>query len=77
MTRVIRTYTEDHLVEQPAIGLFASLRWQPVSAMEEASALGDTLSRYVPNLRRTHNLLLPRLLSGQIEVDIDKPLSIQ
>ena len=28
-------YTEDQLVEQPAIGLFAALGWQTVSAMEE------------------------------------------
>ncbi len=28
-------YTEDELVEQPAIGLFAELGWQTVSAMEE------------------------------------------
>jgi len=29
-------YTEDQLVEQPAIGLFAELGWQTVSAMEES-----------------------------------------
>ena len=28
-------YTEDQLVEQPAIGLFMELGWQTVSAMEE------------------------------------------
>ncbi|MDQ2962929.1 MAG: type I restriction endonuclease subunit R [Pseudomonadota bacterium] len=28
-------YTEDQLVEQPAVGLFAELGWQTVSAMEE------------------------------------------
>ena len=28
-------YTEDQLVEQPAIGLFAALGWQTLSAMEE------------------------------------------
>ena len=28
-------YTEDQLVEQPAIGLSAELGWQTVSAMEE------------------------------------------
>lgn len=28
-------YTESHLVEQPAIGLFATLGWQTVPAMEE------------------------------------------
>ena len=28
-------YTEDRLVEQPGIGLFAELGWQTVSAREE------------------------------------------
>jgi type I restriction enzyme, R subunit len=31
-------YTEDQLVEQPAIGLFAALDWQTTAAMEEARA---------------------------------------
>ena len=29
-------YTEDQLVEQPAIGLFAKLGWETVVAMEES-----------------------------------------
>jgi len=32
-------WTEDQLVEQPAIGLFGELGWQTVSALEEV--LGD------------------------------------
>ena len=28
-------YTEDQLIEQPAIGLFATLGWQTESALEE------------------------------------------
>ena len=28
-------YSEDQLVEQPAIGLFASLGWQTLSALED------------------------------------------
>ena len=39
------TYSEDHLVEQPAIGLFATLGWQTVSAMEETFGGGGTLGR--------------------------------
>ena len=31
----LHAYSEDQLVEQPAIGLFAGLGWQTVSAMEE------------------------------------------
>ena len=38
-------YTEDQLVEQPAIGLFAALGWQTVSAMEETFGAGGTLGR--------------------------------
>jgi type I site-specific restriction-modification system R (restriction) subunit len=38
-------YSEDQLVEQPAIGLFAALGWQPVSAMEETFGAGGTLGR--------------------------------
>lgn len=38
-------YTEDQLVEQPAIGLFASLGWQTMSAMEETFGAGGTLGR--------------------------------
>ena len=38
-------YTEDQLVEQPAIGLFAELGWQTVSAMEETLGANGTLGR--------------------------------
>lgn len=38
-------YTEDQLVEQPAIGLFSALGWQTVSAMEETLGPGGTLGR--------------------------------
>jgi hypothetical protein len=35
-----RAYSEDQLVEQPAIGLFATLGWRTVSAMEETFCAG-------------------------------------
>lgn len=38
-------YTEDQLVEQPAIGLFAALGWQTASAMEESFGKDGTLGR--------------------------------
>jgi type I restriction enzyme R subunit len=38
-------YTEDQLVEQPAIGLFAELGWQTTVAMEEIFGAGGTLGR--------------------------------
>ena len=34
-------YTEDQLIEQPAIGFFAELHWTTVTALEESfGALG-------------------------------------
>jgi len=41
-------YTEDQLVEQPAIQLFAALGWQTASAMEEVFGANGTLSRETP-----------------------------
>ena len=38
-------YTEDQFVEQAAIGLFAELGWQTVSAMEEVFGSTGTLGR--------------------------------
>src|SRR5665213_1827272 len=38
-------YTEDQLVEQPAIALFSALGWQTVSAMEETFGADGTLGR--------------------------------
>ena len=38
-------YTEDQLVEQPAIGLFAALGWQTICALEETFGAGGTLGR--------------------------------
>ena len=38
-------YTEDQLVEQPAIRLFAALGWQTLSALEETFGPGGTLGR--------------------------------
>ncbi|OYV31920.1 MAG: deoxyribonuclease HsdR [Thiomonas sp. 20-64-9] len=40
-------YTEDSLVEQPAIGLFATLGWQTLSAREETFGADGTLGREI------------------------------
>jgi hypothetical protein len=48
-------YTDEQPVEQPAITLFAELGWTTVSALQ--------------NLRRTRNLLLPRLFSWEVKHD--------
>lgn len=71
-------YTEDQLVEQPAIGLFAKLGWQTVSALEEVFGVGGTLGRetkgeavLVPRLRaaldRLNPSLPPEAISGAID----------
>jgi len=59
-------YNEDQLVEQPAIGLFADLGWQTVSALEEVFGVGGTLGRetngeavLVPRLRTALECLKP------------------
>jgi len=38
-------YTEDQLVERPAIALFSALGWETVSAMEETFGPGGTIGR--------------------------------
>jgi hypothetical protein len=57
---MLHAYTEDQLVEQPAIGLFAELGRQTVSALEE------TFGRQIQNLRRKLVQPLPHLLSRRV-----------
>ncbi len=71
-------YTEDQLVEQPAIGLFAELGWQTVSAMEETFGTNGTLGRetkgqvvLVPRLRAALERLNPGLPPEAIASAID------
>jgi len=61
-------YTEDQLVEQPAIGLFSELGWTTVSAMEEILGPDGTLGRetkgevvLTPRLRAALGKLNPTL----------------
>ena len=44
-------YSEDQLVEQPAIRLFGDLRWETVSVMEETFGCPDPSRRPSPNGR--------------------------
>ncbi len=71
-------YTEDQLVEQPAIGLFADLGWTTVSAMEETFGATGTLQRetkgdavLVARLRAALERLNPALPSEAIATAID------
>ena len=72
-------YTEDQLVEQPAIGLFAELGWQTVSAMEETFGAGGTLGRetkgevvLVSRLRAALARLNPALPPEAITAAVDE-----
>jgi type I restriction enzyme R subunit len=72
-------YTEDQLVEQPAIGLFAQLGWQTVSAMEETFGPGSALGRetkgevvLVDRLRAALIALNPGLPPEAIQSAIDE-----
>jgi len=56
-------YTEDQLVEQPAIGLFAALGWQTVSAMEETFGAGGTGSCNLGRETKGEVVLTDRLRS--------------
>lgn len=62
-------YTEDQLVEQPAIGLFAALGWQTVSAMEETFGPGGTFGRET----RGEVVLIERLRAALRELNYKLP----
>lgn len=53
----VHSYTEDQLVEQPAIQLFVELGWTTVSAMEEVFGAEGTLGRET----KGEVVLVPRL----------------
>lgn len=72
-------YSEDQLVEQPAIGLFADLGWQTVTAQEETLGAGGTLGRetkgevvLTDRLRAALTRLNPGLPSDAIQTGIDE-----
>lgn len=72
-------YTEDQLVEQPAIGLFAELGWQTASASEETFGAGGTLGRdtksdvvLIPRLRAALERLNSALPSEAISAAVDE-----
>ena len=72
-------YSEDQLVEQPAIGLFASLGWQAISALEETFGTAGTLGRetksevvLVERLRIALTKLNPGLPPEAIQTAIDE-----
>jgi type I restriction enzyme R subunit len=75
----LHAYTEDQLVEQPSIGLFAVLGWQTVSALEETFGATGTLGRetkgevvLVERLRTALTKLNSRLPAEAIQTAIDE-----
>jgi len=72
-------YSEEQLVEQPAIGLFAALGWQTVSALDETFGAGGTLGRetrgevvLVERLRAALGKFNPTLPPEAIQTAIDE-----
>ena len=62
-------YSEDQLVEQPAIGLFAELGWQTLSAQDERFGASGTLGRET----RGEVVLLGRLRAALVKFNPDLP----
>ena len=72
-------WTEDQLVEQPAVQLFATLGWQTAVALEETVGPGASLGRetrgevvLVPRLRAALQRLNPALPPEAIQTAIDE-----
>jgi type I restriction enzyme R subunit len=72
-------YTEDELVEQPAIGLFAELGWQAVSVLEEGYGRDGTRGRETPGevvlvsrLRAVSERLNPAVPPEPIAASVDE-----
>jgi type I restriction enzyme R subunit len=73
------SYTEDQLVEQPAIGLFAELGWQTLSAQDELFGMTGTLQRetkgeavLISRLRNSLTKLNPTIPSETINAAVDE-----
>jgi type I restriction enzyme R subunit len=71
-------YTEDQLVEQPAVALFAALGWETLSAREEVFGPSGTLGRETkaqvvlePRLRTALTCLNPTSSSEAIDIAVD------
>src|SRR5580698_8120161 len=74
-------YTEDQLVEQPAIGLFGQIGWKTVSAREEVFGQNGTLGRetsgevvLVDRLRESLTRLNPSIPEEAIASAVDQLL---
>ncbi len=75
----VNPFTEDQLVEQPAIGLFADLGWQTYNALDEVLGADGSLGRetkgevvLVPRLKRALQQLNPDVPEEAIKAAIDE-----
>ena len=62
-------YSEDSLVEQPAIALFAELDWETANCFQEKFGENGTLGRETPN----EVVLVPRLRAALLRLNPDLP----
>ena len=62
-------YTEDQLVEQPAIGLFAALGWETLSAMEETFGAAGAGSGHLGRETKSEVVLTARLRAALVRLN--------
>lgn len=67
------TYTEEQLVEQPAMALLAELGWQTVSALEESFGAGGTGSCNLGRETRSEVVLVDRLRNALTKLNQGVP----
>jgi type I restriction enzyme, R subunit len=75
----VNTYSENRLVEQPTIQLFAELGWRTATAIEDVLGPSGTLKRetksevvLVPSLRATLERLSPTLPADAVSFAISE-----
>lgn len=65
-------YTEDNLIEQPAIRLFAELGWATVSASEESFSPDGTLGRET----KSEVVLIPKFRTALERMNPARPVDL-
>jgi type I restriction enzyme R subunit len=66
-------YSENQLIEQPAIGLFATLGWQTVSALDESFGAGGTGSCNLGRETKGEVVLVQRLRAALVRLNPGLP----
>jgi len=65
-------FTENHLVERPAVNLFGALGWASVSATEEVFGSNGTLGRET----KSEVVLVPRLRAALGRLNPARPVDL-